>query len=573
MREGRSWVERALALDLLDEVWPALLLGLTVGIGVLVWMLGDPDRPELGVLEAGSTWPLVCLVPVAAWVGLTATGGSAARLGFMFARPLTRQRWLAARLLAGSVAVGVVGVVVHGAATMGGFLDLGPPLPLVVGAVLGAMTVGALAGACATTETKAVGVTVIGVVFLAGPAVALLDGYGVTWRAVGRAVYGWGWMLALLLAVIPVVSLGRVVAELPRRCPRRIAQSLALTGVGYGAAAVFVWPLIMDASTNPVHNRVVGIEGRGDGLSVRYTMTKDDVDGILVERADGSVVRLWEGGVRGGRIVEGWPSDDGRLLAVSVVPPEGAGRYLVLFDLETGEHVRSPRYSYGLRLEYWVAGRRAVVLSKQRNNKIGLVTLDLEDGSAEPVPVPPKSVLESEALVRNRVVARPSRDETLGGVHLGVTFRELDSGRESTVPIGLFALESSFSAWLDDEHFAVVVTARVETDDGDGEVGRRTDSWVFVIHRGGVVVVDLRVKAAVIRRLEGPATGPWRVTKDGTLAWLDPTGCVARSIEPWNLGSRQRVWMPHLVTSQGVLAVDQHGRRVRLAPWSSGRCG
>lgn len=570
MRE-RAWArDRALAVKLLDEVWPALLLGLVVGIGVLVWTLGDPDQPYGDPLRAGSTWPLMCLVPIAAWVGLTATGGSAARLGFMLARPVGRQRWLTVRLLAGLVAVVVIGIVVHGAAMLGGFEDVGPPVALVAGAVVGALSLGALAGAAAATETGAVGGTVVGVVVLVGPPTMLLDAYGVTWDVVSQVVWGWGWIWASVLVAIPIAPLWRIVAELPRRCPRRIGKSAALTGVAYGLVGVFGWPSIMNAATNPVLNQVVAIEGRGAGPRVLYTRTRDEVDGIAVLRPDGTVVALWGEGRRRDQIVMSWPSEDGRMLAVLLVPPDKRGREVVLFDLETGAHVRSPHYGAELRVEQWVDGQAAVVLCN-RDYGARLFELSLERDGVVPVSRPSEAWGEPwdpHAFVRSGVgvkVVSSWGSSSLGGTHIGVTF---EGAVTAAAPLGMFEGRVAASRWLDDEHVAVIVVATVDIADiADEDRERRKDSWVFVIRRDGEVVEDVRVEGTQLLEIEGPAHGPWRVLgRGGWLAWLDASGERGPVIHPYNLGSRRRPWLPHVLNDEGIHALEHDGRLTHLPP-------
>jgi len=603
----------AVAHHALSDATPTALLGLVACGAVLLWTVGEPGNPVAA--HAQLTWPLLPLAAAAMWAGIGVLGEANANMAHTLARPLHRGRWLVIRAIVHAAALGAVGAVVQFFSANVWAQDPGPPLALVVGLIITAFGVGVVAGACATTETGAVGGTVVGLALMVAPILTLTNFYRVPWPRVTSALGDWMWPAACMGGAALVWPLWHVVRLLPLRQPRRIAVGIAAITALHAAAVVVIWQPAASRATSAEHGDRMAIGGTHDGPRVVYTGTEGTVDGVYIER-DGQQLPVFGGGARRSHVLEGRLSPDGSAIALLVRPFDAEGRRIEIVDLHSGDRMtttveaelflgawspdstelvfvatsQEPRLSVAKLADATVRelsaplGLHHAGVSGWHSRVVGwregsIVMLD-SAGYRHVLRLVPATGGDITQTMAFSARARPAvsdaavawlshdgqPDAPAGSEHrwtLMIQGWEPGAQRVS-VDLGTWASASVTGLGFLDENHLYAELAEADPTRPAGQ--RDRTKRLVVVDRSGEIrsVVDQR-RGQDLHSLRGSPQGPWIATDVyGGTGRLHPNGQTLPKTLGRNLGNRSTPWIPMRTAPNGVEFIDFAGQPAEM---------
>ncbi len=599
----------AIAHHALSDALPTALIGL-FACGAVLYGTVDAPRSEATAAHGPLTWPLLPLIAAAMWAGIGIFSEMKVSMAHTLARPLHRGRWLAVRATVHAAALGAVGMAVHAFSANLWATDLGPPLAFVVGLIVIAFGLGIVAGACANTETGAVGGAVVGLALTAAPVVMLVDFYGVSWPRLISALGGWLWPAALVGGASLLWPLWHVVRDLPLRRPRRIAVSVATIVAFQLLALIVIWQPAASHATSAEHGEWVAIDGVLGGPRVVYTGTDGAVDGVYVER-DGRPVPVYGGGARRPEVVDARLSPDGHAIALLLRPSESDGRRIVLVDLQSGDQLSTDLAHSTIALGHWSpdSTRFAFIVPSGDLDPGRLTVASLDDATIREISRPPvwrrvigwhgdhvvvherRKQLElvpttQRAATRKIGLLSQSGSSSVSTSGSGFAWlmadgpRRLPRGSQRRWTLMLQSWEPAaqpvavdLQSWvgakvtafgfLDDDHVYVELTENYAARDGSRPTPPKR---MLIVHRDGEVqsVVEQR-RGPKLHSLTGPPQGPWiAIDVFGGSALLQPDGRTRNNSRGKNLGNRSLRWVPMRDVKDGVEFIDASGRRKSL---------
>ncbi|MCR9162520.1 MAG: hypothetical protein ACE37F_19215 [Nannocystaceae bacterium] len=588
--------DRAIARQALRETAPLALLGVALcGALELQW-----TKSFVAIdIPIGSTWPLSIVAALAAWAGIAVFGELRDTLAHALARPLSRGRLLAVRTVVPIAVLTVVALVFH---ALAGPFDSGPPFALMVGFAGLAFGIGAFAGASTSTETAAVGATLVGVALCVAPVVLVFEFYAVSWASIDSALGPWLWPAALLGALGTVWPTWWVVGTMPIRSPRRIAAGVGALALFELLSVVLVWRPVAAEATSSVHGQMIAIDGVLGGPRVVFTSQGTRVDGVYVDEDDTRRHLFGEGAQRE-RIVNAALSPDGQAIALLVRQDAVESSRVVLVDLRSGRRVATRR-APSARLGVWAPDAHEMAFLGQGEHT-PLHILSAEGRTTRVIP--PSSHGRFTRLLgwtRRGIVAdhgfgfelisaddegtRRSFDGRAPRAfsETGFAWIDLEGERGWAAPRGTHrrlviegwndepAVEVELEAWpiskisgfgyLDPDHVYVQFT---EWDGKKGLIGSTSPRRLYIVHRSGEVRAAVqRDLGGRVHSLRGPPEGPWLETGVyGTIRVVGSDGHTLTRRQGRNLGGRSLRWIPTREVEGGIAFVE-NGHLATLFP-------